>query len=438
MHGARAQRPASGRGALADRRSLGLCHACSSSARFPSVATACPASPTSPRQSGNALSSVVVPCAGSVANTAALSTPSGAMAWLNGPTTAPTEAAVPATPLGTSRACVPERGDMAKAGRGSEHNYFVFEPCNYLIALQPTGAGEVDPTSVSPKGGYTVHDWAGWPVEQDVSGTPLVLDCLNAPQTTSAEKVDPESVSANGGYTVHAWPGWAVEQDVPGPQLVLHYPNAPQPTSAEKVDPKSGSPNGEYTVYVAGAQQVLDYLNASQPTSAAPESACHPGKSHPPSARRIRPRKYWLFAAAEQGCKRCVAHYLEVERVHPLSESGHMHYTVLDWALWAKQEGKPGADDLLDYLNTGWAMIPSALQAEGRRGKKRRARRLARTEGLATPLMGGPGTKMMDRMGRLPGTKMMDRTGEWTGPDGADPAGSDTYAPPGAPVLMSC
>ena len=141
--------------------------------------------------------------------------------------------------------------------------------------------------------------------------------------------MDPNSVSSNRGYTVHDWAEWAVEQEV------------------------------------AGAQQVLDYLNALPPTSEAPESACLPGKSHPPSARRTRPRKYWLFAAAEQGCRRCVAHYLEVEKVHPLSESGHMHYTVLDWALWAKQEGKPGADDLLDYLNTGWAMIPSALQAGG-------------------------------------------------------------------------
>ena len=99
----------------------------------------------------------------------------------------------------------------------------------------------------------------------------------------------------------------------------------------------------------------------------------------------------------------CVAHYLEVEKVHPLSESDNMHYTVLDWALWAKQQGATGADDLLAYLNTMWPAIAAAPPPKGGRGKKRRAEGQAREEGLAIPLTDGPGARMMEGMGWLPG-----------------------------------
>ena len=49
------------------------------------------------------------------------------MAWLNGPLVAPTDASVPATSLGTSRACVPGRTHMPKRGRRRERKYWLFE-----------------------------------------------------------------------------------------------------------------------------------------------------------------------------------------------------------------------------------------------------------------------------------------------------------------------
>ena len=43
----------------------------------------------------------------------------------------------------------------------------------------------------------------------------------------------------------------------------------------------------------------------------------------------------------------------------PLSESPNRHYTVKDWALWAQDQGKPGADDLVSYLEEDWPEIPA-------------------------------------------------------------------------------
>ena len=140
---------------------------------------------------------------------------------------------------------------------------------------------------------------------------------------------------------------------------------------------------------------------APEPMSAAPESACRPGESHPPSSRRSGVRKYWLFAAAGQGCRECVAYYLEKEMVHPMSESENNHYTVRDWALWAKKQGKPGADDLLAYLEN-WPMIPAASAPERGRDKRHRAD-TSLEAGLATPLTDGRGAKIMGRMGWSPG-----------------------------------
>ena len=142
--------------------------------------------------------------------------------------------------------------------------------------------------------------------------------------------------------------------------------------------------------YLDAAHEVLKFLTTPQHTRAGPESTCVPGKSHPPSTWRTGQRKYWLFAAAGEGCKRCVAHYLEVEGVSPMSRSANMRYTVLDWALWARRQGKPGAADLIAYLKTEWAMVTATSLPETRRGKKRRAERLARTEGFGTPLTDGP------------------------------------------------
>ena len=179
------------------------------------------------------------------------------------------------------------------------------------------------------------------------------------------------------------------------------------------MDPNSASENSRYTVYdwaawgargnVAGAQKVLDYLQATHPRTAAPTTSCVPGESHPPSHRRKGERKNWLFAAAGEGCKGCVAYYLEEEEVDPGSESGYHHYTVLDWALWAKQQGATGADDLLAYLKTTWPAISPAPLPNGRRGKKAWGEGQAPLEDLDTKLTDGPGAGMMEGMGWAPG-----------------------------------
>ena len=43
--------------------------------------------------------------------------------------------------------------------------------------------------------------------------------------------------------------------------------------------------------------------------------ACVPGHSHPPTKKRRGDRIHWMFAAAAKGCRECVAHYLEFEKV---------------------------------------------------------------------------------------------------------------------------
>ena len=51
-----------------------------------------------------------------------------------------------------------------------------------------------------------------------------------------------------------------------------------------------------------------------------------------------------------------------------MSESEHMHYTVLDWALWAQQQGETGVDVLVAYLKTTWPAIKAVSQADGAQG----------------------------------------------------------------------
>ena len=126
----------------------------------------------------------------------------------------------------------------------------------------------------------------------------------------------------------------------------------------KKVDPASTSDTCNYSVRdfadharkmnVAGAQAVLDYLNSAVP------QGCSPGKSHMPPASRAHQRKYFLFHAANAGCKTCVAYYLEEEKVDPQSVSDTNGYTVMDWADWALKRDVPGALDVVNYLREQW------------------------------------------------------------------------------------
>ena len=73
-------------------------------------------------------------------------------------------------------------------------------------------------------------------------------------------------------------------------------------------------------------------------------TACVPGESHKPAGQRRGDPRYWMFKAASDGCLPCVRHFLEHEKVHPDSRSQSQGYTVLDWAVWAREQGRPGAE----------------------------------------------------------------------------------------------
>ena len=128
--------------------------------------------------------------------------------------------------------------------------------------------------------------------------------------------MDPKSVSSNRGYTVHDWAEWAVEQEV------------------------------------AGAQQVLDYLNALQPTSEAPESACLPGKSHLPSARRTGPRNYWLLHSPEKDITMILAKGITLSTaeqwVHPQGLRGAINLPDGKVCMWS------GGVPTLEYESEDW------------------------------------------------------------------------------------
>ena len=79
----------------------------------------------------------------------------------------------------------------------------------------------------------------------------------------------------------------------------------------------------------------------------------------------------------------------------PESRSHSQGYTVLDWAVWARRNGSPGAEAVVEYLRAEWPQI-------GESGS-RETEAQARKRGLATPISNGPGLTMMLAMGWRPG-----------------------------------
>ena len=59
-------------------------------------------------------------------------------------------------------------------------------------------------------------------------------------------------------------------------------------------------------------KKAFDTLAASTPGKS---RVCEPGNSHVPTRKRRGDRVCWMFAAANEGRRTCVAHYLEVEKV---------------------------------------------------------------------------------------------------------------------------
>ena len=97
--------------------------------------------------------------------------------------------------------------------------------------------------------------------------------------------------------------------------------------------------------------------------------------------------------------------------MHPLSESPNMNYTVLDWAFWARDQGEPGAEDVITYLQKPWPAIRANAYKNTPGDKERGVEKEALEQGLATPVAGGPGARMMEAWGWAEG-KGLGPTGD--------------------------
>ena len=141
------------------------------------------------------------------------------------------------------------------------------------------------------------------------------------------ESIDARMTSETQGYTALDFAQWSAEQGVAGASEVAEF-------------------LGQYTTVAAEGQPETEQPEAPPK----PPSDCIPGASHRPSKRQRSQRKYWLFAAASAGCLRCVRHYVEEESVDPGSKSDTHGWTVLDFAVWAKDQGVADAEDVETYL----------------------------------------------------------------------------------------
>ena len=140
------------------------------------------------------------------------------------------------------------------------------------------------------------------------------------------------------------------------------YTNTRETAAAPPTTARRSSP-------IAGAPAMSETRRDPPPVATAPSTApgdvmpppvkCSPGKSHMPPASRAHQRKYFLFHAANAGCKACVSYYLEVEKVDPQSVSDYHGCTVMDWAKWALKHDKPGALDVVSYLRKQWRGVRS-------------------------------------------------------------------------------
>ena len=80
------------------------------------------------------------------------------------------------------------------------------------------------------------------------------------------------------------------------------------------------------------------------------KAACELWASHPPAHRRLSIAKYWMYGAASAGCKTRVQLYVEEEGLNPHASSENCKYTALDYAIHARNNGVPGASEVVEYL----------------------------------------------------------------------------------------
>ena len=138
--------------------------------------------------------------------------------------------------------------------------------------------------------------------------------------------VPPYEVSDNQNYTALAWSVWTLQKD-PG-----HV----------------------------GARNVMNYLQTFQIPNTPPvllrvrlrPFLCVNYKNHcPTTSAKRKSLKYWLFMAARDGCLQCVRFTIEQLGADVFQTSDRCGYNLRDWAQWAIEKKKPGAEDVEAYLN---------------------------------------------------------------------------------------
>ena len=91
-------------------------------------------------------------------------------------------------------------------------------------------------------------------------------------------------------------------------------------------------------------RHVIGRFATAAPSAAQAATPCELGRSHKPARQRVNDKAYWLCQAASDGCRSCFRQFLEVGEVDPECRSHWQGYSVLDWAVWAREKGKPGAE----------------------------------------------------------------------------------------------
>ena len=84
---------------------------------------------------------------------------------------------------------------------------------------------------------------------------------------------------------------------------------------------------------------------------------CKSETRHQPSAFRRQKRKYWLFAAANDGCVECVSRMLECEKVPLASVTDNQGYTVMSFAKYGLEKDVEGCEAVVKYLEDYHGLI---------------------------------------------------------------------------------
>ena len=216
------------------------------------------------------------------------------------------------------------------------------------------------------------------------------------------EGVDPKQVSASCGYSALDFAAWAKSSSSdPGKyDDVLAYLRE----STSLICKEDLSPAASVDLSPAASVDVL------------PFSCGGPDVAHVPPKRggKAQPRGYYLYKAAEHGCLQCVRYLVEIEGLDPNERSSTNSYSAADFARWVRDpnQGSEGYDKVIAYLEE---LVPSGEQeppttvagsAQRWRRVKRSLEKSNRQVGLDTPVPGGKGARIMEKMGWQPGERL--------------------------------